>query len=307
MPRHLLSLLDLEREQLFALIARTDQLKKEQKSGKIYQPLLGKSIGMLFEKRSTRTRVSFEVGIYQLGAQAIYLSPEQMQLSRGEPLCDTARVLSRYLDALVVRGNRHADLEELARWSSIPLVNALTDLYHPCQIISDLFTLQEAGVEIEKMPLAFIGDANNVFNSWLNACALLGFELRLASPPGFEPSSEVYKKAEEKGRLNFQHFTDPKSAVRGAQVIYTDVWVSMGQEKESEERKKAFQGFQVNSDLLKEAGGKPMVLHCLPAHRGEEITEEVLESYAELIFEQAENRLHTQKAILEFLLLGEIQ
>ena len=307
MTRHLLSILDLDADQLFALIARSAELKESQKEGKIYQPLLGKSIGMIFEKRSTRTRVSFEVGIYQLGGQAIYLSPDQMQLSRGEPLKDTARVLSRYLDCIIVRGNRHTDLEELARWAGVPVINALTDRYHPCQIISDLFTLQEAGIELEKMKLAFVGDPNNVFNSWLNACALIGFELRLASPSGYEPNPEVIKKAEKKGKLNFKHSYELLSAVKGVDVIYTDVWVSMGEEAQAEEKKQAFKGYQVNRQLIDAVGKDVLVLHCLPAHRGEEISEEILESYAELIFEQAENRLHSQKAILEFLLAGEIK
>jgi len=301
-PRHLLNLLDLGKDEVSALLKRTKTLKREQKLGKSHQPLLGKSLGMIFEKKSTRTRVSFEVGIFQLGGQAIYLSPEHMQLGRGELLKDTARVLSRYLDGIIVRGNRHADLEELAKWSSVPVINALTDLYHPCQILSDLFTIKSAGVKLEKMKLAFIGDPNNVFNDWVNACALLGFELRLASPPGYQPDPRILKSARKAGPLNLKNFNDPGLAVKTADVLYTDVWVSMGQEKEMRKRLKDFQGYQINRNLLNKVGKKALVLHCLPAHPGQEISEEVFENHAGIIFEQAENRLHTQKAILEFFI-----
>jgi len=301
-PRHLLNLLDLEKAEISGLIKRTKTLKGNLRLGKSPASLRGKSLGMIFEKKSTRTRVSFEVGIYQLGGQAIYLSPEQMQLGRGELLKDTARVLSRYLDGIVVRGNRHSDLLELAKWASVPVINALTDLYHPCQVLSDLFTIQEAGVDPERMKLAFIGDPNNVFNDWVNASAMLGFELRLASPPGYQPDPQILKSARKTGKLNLKNFNDPGLAVKSADVIYTDVWVSMGREKEMKKRLKSFQGYQLNQKLLEKAGKNTLALHCLPAHRGEEITEQVFEKYAKIIFEQAENRLHTQKAILEFLL-----
>jgi len=304
MVRNFLSLLDLTKDELLALLARTEELKQEQKQGKVYCPLIGKSIGLIFVKRSTRTRVSFMVGIYQLGAQAVNLDWDQMQVSRGESIKDTARVLSRYLDGIVYRGNAQEEIEELARWSSVPVINALTDLYHPCQVLSDLFTIKEAGVDIERMKLVFIGDPNNVFNSWVNACALLGFELKLACPSGYELNQSVVKQAEERGELKLKVYNDPFQAVQSADIIYTDVWVSMGQEKEAKKRRKDFQGFQLNRRLVEETGKRTLILHCLPAHRGEEITEEVLENYAELIFEQAENRLHSQKAILEFLIPG---
>lgn len=302
MTRHLLSLLDLEREEIFSLIARAGRLKQELKRGKTHHPLQGKSLGMIFEKKSTRTRVSFEVGIYQLGAQSVYLSPEQMQLGRGESLKDTARVLSRYLDGIIARGNHHSDLEELARWSGIPVINALTELYHPCQVLSDLFTIREAGKDLEKMTLAFIGDPNNVFNSWVNAASIIGFELRLASPPGFDPDPKVIAAAKKIGQLTLKTFREPSRAAKGADIIYTDVWVSMGQEPEEKKRGKIFRGYQVNAGLAKQASKKALILHCLPAHREQEISGEVFERFAPIIFTQAENRLHSQKAILEFLI-----
>jgi len=304
MVRHFLSLLDLTKEELLALMARTGQLKQEQRQGKVYCPLIGKSIGLIFIKHSTRTRVSFMVGIYQLGAQAVNLDWDQMQVNRGESIKDTARVLSRYLDGIVYRGSAQEEIEELARWSNVPVINALTDLYHPCQVLSDLFTIKEAGIELEKMKLVFIGDPNNVFNSWVNASALLGFELKLACPSGYELNQSVVKRAEERGGVKLKIYNDPYKAVQSADIIYTDVWVSMGQEKDAKKRRKDFQGFQLNRRLVEETGKRTLILHCLPAHRGEEITEEVLENYAELILEQAENRLHSQKAILELLILG---
>lgn len=302
MVKHLLNLLDIEKDQVDALLKRAKFYKKHLKQGKISKPLLGKSLGMIFEKKSTRTRVSFEVGIHQLGGQAIYLSPDQMQLGRGELVKDTARVLSRYLDGIIVRGNSHSDLMEMAYWSSVPVINALTDLYHPCQVLSDLFTIEESGLDIRKMKLAFIGDPNNVFNDWVNASALIGFELRLASPPGYKCDSSVFQLASKRGRLNLQSFHDPALAVKGADIIYTDVWVSMGQEAEKKKRLKEFQGYQINKRLLSQAGKNALVLHCLPAHRGLEITDEVFEEHAEMIFTQAENRLHCQKALLEFFI-----
>jgi len=304
MKKDFLTLLDLSRDELLQMLERSLAFKRQRREAEVCKPLEGKSIGLIFEKRSTRTRLSFEVAIFELGAQAIYMSPDQMQISRGEPIKDTARVLSRYLDAIIVRNDSHRDLEELARWASVPVINALTNLYHPCQILSDLFTIQEAGVNIKKMKLCFIGDPNNVFNSWVTAAALLGFELRLASPKGWRPEASVVKAAQKIGRVKLGHFTDPAQAAKSADVLYTDVWVSMGQEKEAAKKRRAFKGFQINEKLLKAAGKKNLILHCLPAHRGEEITDQVMEDYAELIFTQAENRLHCQKAVLEFLVPG---
>ena len=291
-----------DRFELLGLVARTKQLKRDQKLGKSHQPLRGKSLGLIFEKKSTRTRVSFEVGIFQLGGHAVYLSAEQMQLSRGEPLKDTARVLSRYLDGIIVRGNRHADLVEFAAWSSVPVLNALTDRHHPCQIISDLFTLMEAGLKLEKMKLAYVGDPNNVFNCLVSASALLGFELRLASPPGYECSREVLARARKHGKPILKIFNEPGLAVKGVDAIYTDVCVSMGQEPAARRKLRDFQGFELNRGLLGQVGKKALVLHCLPAHRGQEISDEVFEANAQTIFDQAENRLHAQKAALEFFL-----
>jgi len=303
MNKDFLTLLDLGKQELFALLKRSAQLKTLQKKGECPRPLAGKSVGLIFEKRSTRTRLSFEVGIFQLGGHPAFMSTEQMQLSRGEPIKDTARVMSRYLDLVVIRNDSHPDLEEFAQSATVPVINALSDLYHPCQILSDLFTLQEAGRDVRKMKLVFIGDPNNVFNSWVNACAMTGFELRLASPKGYNPDPAVLKRAAQRGGLKFKHFHDPVLAVKAADVIYTDVWVSMGQEKETKKKCREFKGFQVDRKLLDAAGGSPLVLHCLPAHRKQEITDQVMEKFADLIFTQAENRLHCQKAIMEKLSL----
>jgi len=304
MKRDLLNLLDLSRDELCRLLDRSEQLKRSQKQGQALLPLAGKTLAMIFEKRSTRTRISFEAGIYQLGGQSIFMSPDQMQLSRGEPIRDTARVMSRYVDGVIIRNDSHQQLKEFARFASVPVINALSDLYHPCQVLSDLFTLREAGLKIEKMKLAYIGDPNNVFNSWVGASALLGFELRLASPKGYEPEPRVLKAAAKAGEVKLKHFHNPKSAARAADVLYTDVWVSMGQESGANEKISEFRGFQINKKLLAAVGKPTLVMHCLPAHRGEEITGQVLENYASLIFTQAENRLHCQKAILEFFIAG---
>jgi len=250
---------------------------------------------MLFEKSSTRTRVSFEVGIRQLGGHAIFMNWNDVQLGRGEPLRDSARVLSRYLDAIVVRTYGHSVVEELARWATIPVINALTDLFHPCQVLGDLFTLQEVGLDITTMSAAWIGDGNNMANTWITAADVLGFRLTLACPEGYDPSIEPVSN---KVRLT----RDIKDAAKGADVISTDVWASMGQEDEAEERRAIFAGYQVNAELLALAAPNVWALHCLPAHRGEEITDEVMESDRSLVWDQAENRLHVQKAILEDLI-----
>jgi ornithine carbamoyltransferase len=258
------------------------------------QPLEGRVVGMIFEKPSTRTRVSFEVGIHQLGGHAVFLSARDIQIGRGEPIRDTARVLSRYVDALVIRCYGHDILQEFVKWSSVPVVNGLSDLHHPCQILGDLLTLQEVGLDICTMKASWIGDGNNVANSWIDAASKLGFSLKLACPGGYDPQIAF---SSDKITL----MRDPVEAIAGADVVSTDVWASMGQESETEVRQKVFRKYQVNSELLKHAASPVYVLHCLPAHRGEEITDEVMESRNSLVWEQAENRLHVQKAILEML------
>jgi len=294
--RHFLSLADFTADELLTLIRRARQMKKGLAGDKVpAKSLEGKYVGLIFEKPSTRTRVSFEVGIRQLGGQCIFLSRRDIQLGRGEPVKDTARILSRYLDALVIRTFGHEIIQEFAKWSSIPVVNALTDLLHPCQVLGDLMTLQEKGLDITKMNAAWIGDGNNMANSWINAAKVLGFRLTLACPQGYDPGIDFNVS-------NVSLTRDPGEAALGAEVISTDVWTSMGWEEEAEARYVAFRAYQVNGTLLQKAVAGVHVLHCLPAHRGEEITDEVMESSCSLVWDQAENRLHIQKAILEMLL-----
>lgn len=294
--RHFLCLSDYSKEEILSLLRRSAEIKRGIPGKGLARPLEGCCIGLIFEKASTRTRVSFEVGIRQLGGNAVFLNWADIQLGRGEPVQDTARVLSRYLDAIIVRTYGHDFLEALAEWSSVPVINGLTDLLHPCQVLADLLTLQEVGLDVTKMTAAWVGDGNNMANSWINAAKVLGFRLTLACPAGYDPAIGFDSKK------NVRLVRDPRKAVRGADVISTDVWASMGQEAEVEVRREAFKGFQVNADLLSVASAGVYVLHCLPAHRGEEITDEVMESDRSLIWEEAANRLHTQKAILEMLL-----
>jgi len=291
---------DLERSELLALLERAAEWKILGPKGP--KPLSGKTLGLVFEKASTRTRVSFGVACYQLGAYEMMLSPRDMQLGRGEPIKDTARVLSRYLDALVVRTFGHAKLEEMARYASVPVVNALTDASHPCQLLADLLTVAERFGQDRlgkgDLAIAWVGDGNNVANSWLESASVLGFQLRLACPEGYDPDPELLRRAGDRAVL----LRDPAEAVRGCQVVNTDVWTSMGQEGEGEARLRAFRGFTLNRKLVSLADKRAIVLHCLPAHRGEEIEEEVLEGPQSAVFDEAENRLHAQKALLEFLL-----
>ena len=301
MKKDLLSILDLKTDEIHALLNRTAELKEMQKGGTPHQSLQGKSLGMIFEKSSTRTRVSFDVGMFQLGGQAIFLNPNDTQIGRGEPIADTARVLSRYLDGILIRTYSQDMLEEFASHATVPVINGLTDLLHPCQILTDLFTMKEHFGTMEGRKIAWIGDGNNMAHSWINAAERLGFELTLACPEGHKPADTVLRNA-VKNAGNIKVFDDPAEAARDADVINTDVWASMGQEDESEERKKIFAGYQVNEELLRHASKDAIVLHCLPAHRGEEITAGVLEGKQSLIFDQAENRLHTQKAIMEMLM-----
>ncbi|MCX5872062.1 MAG: ornithine carbamoyltransferase [Deltaproteobacteria bacterium] len=293
--RHFLSLADYSKDDILNLLRRASAMKRGEPGKGPARPLEGKSVGLLFDKPSTRTRVSFDVGVYQLGGHPIFLHSRDIQLYRGEPIKDTARVLSRYLDAIVIRTFGQEIVEEFAKWSTIPVINALTDLSHPCQILGDLLTLQEAGLDICTMKAAWIGDGNNVANSWINAAKKLGFKFVLACPEGYDPAVPIDCD-------NVKLTRDPIEAARDANAISTDVWASMGQEKESAVRQRAFQGFQLNREILNYAGNPVFVLHCLPAHRGEEITDDLLESEHSLIWDEAENRLHVQKALLENLL-----
>jgi ornithine carbamoyltransferase len=300
--RDFLRITDLDRGGLLEIVERAAEWKLLGKQGP--RPLEGQTIGLVFEKASTRTRVSFEVAAHQLGGGAIFLSPRDTQLGRGEPVKDTARVLARYLDALVVRTFGHDKLEEIARYADVPVVNALTDASHPCQVVADLLTVAERfGAEALHKPglkVAWIGDGNNMANSWLEACALLGFELALACPPGYDPDAGLLERCAGRARL----VRRPAEAAAGAHVLNTDVWASMGQEDEQAERERDFAGFIVDAALVARARPDAIVLHCLPAHRGEEIAEDVLEGPRSAVFDQAENRLHAQKALLELLLAG---
>ncbi len=298
--RDFLRLTALTREELLELAERAAEWKLLGKGGP--RPLGGASVGLIFEKASTRTRVSFEVATYQLGGHPIMLSTRDTQLGRGEPVKDTARVLSRYLDALVVRTFEHATLEEMAAHATVPVVNALTDASHPCQVLADLLTVTERwGADALRRPgieVAWVGDGNNRANAWLEASIVLGTSLRLACPEGYDPDPALLARAGARARL----FRDPREAVRGAHVVNTDVWASMGQEAEAAERQQRFAGYIVDRALMAQADRKAVVLHCLPAHRGEEIAEDVMEGPQSAIFDQAENRLHAQKALLELLL-----
>jgi ornithine carbamoyltransferase len=260
---------------------------------------------MIFEKSSTRTRVSFEVGMYQLGGQALFLSAGDLQIGRGEPIADTAKTLSRYLDGIMIRTFAQATVEELAQHASIPVINGLTDLHHPCQALADLFTVREKRGKLAGLRFAYVGDGNNVANSLIEACVKTGVHISIACPPGYEPDAGVMaeaKKAASRSGSELKIFNDPVKAVKDADIVYTDVWASMGQEKEHAKRIDAFRGFQVDAKLMKNAGRDALVMHCLPAHRGEEIAAEVIDGPQSVVFDQAENRLHTQKAILEMLM-----
>lgn len=301
MKKDFTKFLDINKAECVHLLQRAKDLKKLRKAGKEYKPLVGKTLAMIFEKASTRTRISFEVGIHELGGQGIFLSSSETQIGRGEPVKDTARVLSRYLNAIMIRTYAQNVVEELAQWADIPVINGLSDLYHPCQILADLFTIQEYKGGFQDRKIAFIGDGNNVANSWLEASILLGFDFSLATPEQYGPDKNLLAKARKSKK--FFHTDDPSEAVKDADVIYTDVWVSMGQEKEKKERKKAFVKYKIDDKLLKGAKKDVMVMHCLPAYRGQEITDTVFEKFSEIIFSQAENRLHAQKALLEWLML----
>ncbi len=298
MANHLLSLWDFDRDQLTAYLDLALQLKKESKDGVRHQHLAGKVVGLIFEKPSTRTRVSFESAMYGLGGQVIYLSSRDTQLARNEPLKDMVRVMDRYVDAMVVRTFGQEVVEELARYSTVPVINALTDLHHPCQILSDIMTVIEKKGAVEDLQIAWVGDGNNMANSWIQAAGRLGFNLTLACPEGYDPDPTILKAAQDEGSGKIEVVRDPLAAVRDADVINVDVWASMGQEEEQDARIEVFQAYQVNDTLLGAAKSDTIVLHCLPAHRGEEITDEVLEGAQCVAFDQAENKMHIHKAIL---------
>ncbi len=301
MKKDLLTILDLTRAEIDALLARAHALKKLHREGLKHRPLEGKTLAMIFDKPSTRTRVSFEAGMAQLGGTTIYLERSQTQMARAEPLADTARVLSRYVDGVTVRTFAQEMLEELAHHAEIPIINGLTDTHHPCQVLSDLMTVEERFGKSNGLKVAWVGDGNNVANSWITAALRLDFELFLACPRGYEPDQGLLALAQQMKRpVHLDE--DPAWAVRGALVINTDVWASMGQEGEAEARKQVFRPYQVNAALVQKAAPGAIVLHCLPAHRGEEITGEVLDGPQSAAWDQAENRLHFQKALLEWLL-----
>jgi len=298
MGKHLLALSGFTKEELAGYIEQAGVLKEESKQGKRHQQLAGKTIGMVFEKPSTRTRVSFEAAMYGLGGQVVYLSGKDTQLARNEPLKDMARVMSRYVDGLVIRTFGQEIVEELGRYSTVPVINALTDLHHPCQILSDIMTVIEKKGAIEQLKVAWVGDGNNMANSWIQAASKLGFALTLACPQGYEPDAAILQAAQSEASVPITVVEEPAAAVKDADVINTDVWASMGQEDEAAKRLQVFQPYQVNSELLGKAKKDAIVLHCLPAHRGEEITDEVLEGPQCVAFDQAENKLHIHKAIL---------
>ncbi len=301
MKRDLLTILDLSREEIEMLLVRARELKDWQREGEIHTPLLGKTLALIFDKPSTRTRVSFEAGMAQLGGASIYLAPGQTQMSRNEPVADTARVLSRYVDGVVIRTFAQEMVEELARHADIPVINGLTDTHHPCQVLSDLLTVREHFQDLAHLKVAWVGDGNNMANSWITAALHLDFTLYLACPKGYEPDTALLQQAQKTGKRVYLT-QDPRAAVADVQVINTDVWASMGQEDEAAARREVFKPYQVNAGLLKLARPEAIVLHCLPAHRGEEITAEVLDGPQSRVWDQAENRLHFQKALLEWLL-----
>ena len=296
MAKHLLKLSDWSAQEIIDVLNMADQLKYEKKNGIPHRHLEGKSLGMIFEKSSTRTRVSFEVGMHDLGGNPLFLSSNDLQIGRGEPVEDTARVLSRFLDGIMIRTFKQEEVEALAKYGSIPIINGLTDYCHPCQVLADLMTIREHLGTFKDLKLCFIGDGNNMANSLIVGCIKLGIKFAIACPKGFEPDAELMEWAKENG--DFLYTESPLEAAKDADIVYTDVWASMGQEGEKAAREKIFRGYCIDDTLMKLAEKDAMVLHCLPAHRGEEITEEVFEAHADEIFDEAENRLHAQKAVL---------
>ena len=298
--KHLLKLQDLSKKEILEILNLADQLKYETHNGIQHHYLAGKTLGMIFQKSSTRTRVSFETGMYQLGGQALFLSNRDLQIGRGEPVEDTARVLSRYLDGIMIRTFEQKEVEDLAQYGSIPIINGLTDYCHPCQVLADLMTIREYKKSFDGLKLCFVGDGNNMANSLIAGCITMGIECAIACPKGYEPDAELTKWAQENGKLAVSD--DIMACVKDADILYTDVWASMGQEEEKAEREKIFEDFQINDAVMAAAKPDAMVQHCLPAHREEEITAKVFEAHADEIFDEAENRLHAQKAVLVKLL-----
>lgn len=301
-PRHFLTLLHLAPEELQHVLRRASQLRILHRRGETYAPFPSKVLGMVFEKASTRTRVSFEAGMAQLGGTSIFLSPRDTQLGRGETVEDTARVLSRMVDIIMMRTFAHAKLERFAEYSRVPVINALTDYSHPCQLLADIQTFVEHRGDIRGRTVAWIGDGNNMCNSYIEAALQLDFQLRIATPPGYEPNPELLSKGAD--RVELCH--DPLQAAKDADLLATDVWASMGQEEERKQREKAFAGFQVNTEVMRQAKPEAIFMHCLPAHRGEEVSAEVIDGPQSRVWDEAENRLHAQKALIEFLVLGQV-
>lgn len=302
MKRDYLSITDFNRREIEEVFKLSAELKEKTKEGRCPQLLSGRSIALIFHKSSLRTRVSFEVGLNQLGGKGIYITDQEIQLGRRESIHDAAKVLSRYIDGIMIRTFSHQDVEELAKWAEVPVINGLTDLLHPCQILSDLFTIQEKKGRVDGIKIAYLGDGNNVANSWLCASTRVQLDLRIGTAPGCEPVREIFKRAKNStiSKVTLTH--EPKEAVSGADVVYTDVWASMGEKNKSAEKAQHLRGFQVNSELLSYAQADCLVMHCLPAERGKEITDEVIDGSHSVVFDQAENRLHAQKALLVKLL-----
>ncbi len=300
--KHLLKLLDLSREEIYEILDLADQLKYDQKHGIPHEVLKGKTLAMIFSKNSTRTRVSFEVGMFQLGGHALFLSNSVSQIGRGEPVQDTARVISRYCDGVMIRTFAQQEVEDLAKYGSVPVINGLTDFSHPCQVLADLMTIREHKAQLEGLKVCYVGDGNNMANSIIVGGLKCGMDVSIASPGGYTPDQQVLDFAKSVTDASFALTADPFEAAKDADVIFTDVWASMGMEDERVQRAKAFAGYQVNDALMTAAKPDCMVQHCLPAHRGEEITEEVFEAHANEIFDEAENRLHAQKAVMALLM-----
>ena len=303
--KDLISIADLSLEEIYEIFDVAKTLKEKLYTGEEHHLLKGKTLGMIFSKPSTRTRISFETGIYQLGGHGMYFNQNDLQLGKSENIHDTAKVLSRYLNGIMIRTFSHQDVIDLAKYATIPVINGLTDLLHPCQVLTDLFTILEKKRKLQGLKLAYIGDGNNVAHSLLNGCSKVGIDISIASPKGYEPKKEIVEHAIETAKYmgsKVEIINDPFEAVKNADIVYTDVWASMGQEKEAEEKKKIFQKFQVNLELVKHAKEDYLFMHCLPAHRGEEVVDEVIDSQNSVVFDEAENRLHVQKAIMALVM-----
>jgi len=303
--KHLLSLKDLTREEIFNILEMAKKLKYELQNDIEHKILKGKTLGMIFTKSSTRTRVSFEVGMVQLGGYPLFLSSQDIQLGRGETIEDTAKVLSRYVDGIMIRTYKQSDVEDLAKYGTVPIINGLTDLFHPCQVLADLLTIYESKSKLDGLKLAYVGDGNNIAHSLLYGCSKVGMDISIATPKGYECNAEIVKSAKEDAKLTGVKITiteDPIEAIKDADVVYTDTWVSMGQEEEKQKRIEIFKPYQVNGELFSMAKKDAIFLHCLPAYRGYEVTSEVIDGPQSLVFDEAENRLHVQKAVMALLL-----